>query len=85
MQVGAHLFSRKVSFFHDRGTVVVEGFPQSLLRFTDLRKGSLYLLAFAVQKISGHDLLTFYGFIFQIFGYVALPVEELASYRSIRQ
>ena len=85
MQEGAHLFSRKVSFFHDRGAVVVEGFPQSLLRFTDPRKGSLYLFAFAVQIIPRHDLLIFHGFTFEVFGYVALPVEELASYRSIRQ
>lgn len=85
MQVGAYLFSREVPYFHDRGMVVVDGFPQSLLRFTDLRKGSLHLFVFAVQKIPRHDLLIFNGFIFQIFGNVALPVEELASYRSIRQ
>ena len=83
MQVGAHFFSREVSFFHDRGAVIVEGFPQSLFRFTDLRKDFLHLFAFAVQKIPRHDLLTFNGFTFQVFCHVILPVEELASYRSI--
>ena len=85
MQVGAHFFSREVSFFHDRGMVVVEGFPQSLLRFTVLRKGSFYLFAFAVQKIPRHDLIIFNGFTFEVFCHVALPVEELTSYRSIGQ
>ena len=85
MEVDTHFFSREVSFFHDRGTVIVEDFPQSLLRFTDPRKGSLYLFAFAVQKIPRPDLLTFNGFTFQVFGDVALPVEELTAYRSIRQ
>ena len=85
MQVGAYLFSREVPYFHDRGMVVVDGFPQSLLRFTDLRKGSFYLFAFAVQKIPRHDLIIFNGFTFEVFCHVALPVEELTSYRSIGQ
>ena len=55
----------EIPFFHNRRAVVVEGFPQSLLRFTDSRKGSLYLFAFAVQKIPRHDLLTFNGFTFR--------------------
>lgn len=85
MEVGTHFFSREIPFFHDRGTVVVEGFPQSLLRFTDPRKGSLYLFAFAVQIIPRHDLLIFHGFTFEVFYHVALPVEEFTAHRSIRQ
>ena len=83
MQVSAYFLSREVSFFHNRGAVVVEGFPQSLFRFTELRNGFLHLFAFAVQKIPRPDLLTFNGFTFQVFCHVILPVEELASYRSI--
>ena len=66
-------------------TVVVDGFPQSLLRFTDLRKGLLDLFAFAVQKIPRHDLLSFNSFTFEVFCHVALPVEEFTAHRSIRQ
>lgn len=50
MQVGTHFFPGEVPFFHDRGAVVVEGFPQGLLRFTDLCKTFPYFLAFVIHR-----------------------------------